>query len=45
MATVEDGCVETEVASDPLVAAEHAVVPVVAELLFVAYASTACLKH
>jgi len=42
---VEVGCVETEVASNPLMAAEHAVVDVVAELLVVAYASDACLKH
>ena len=43
--TVGVACVETEVASNPLEAAEPAVVVVVAELLFVAYAPAACLTH
>ena len=42
---VEVDYVETEVASNPSMAAEYSVAAVVAEPLFVEYASAACLKH
>ena len=41
--TVGVGCVGTEVASNPLVVVEHAVVAAFAELSFVAYASAAAV--
>ena len=41
----EAGSAETEVASNPLMPAEHGVAAVVAELPYLTYAFVACLKH
>ena len=41
----EAGSAETEVASNPLMPAEHGVAAVVAELPYLTYTFVACLKH